>query len=108
MKRDEDLRSWVRIPPRAFIIINFRTQPSCSNSVQYVRLHPILMSILLYNFKDLTECISQVERIETRVNSKKRKWLTKKEEEETQRERKEEIPATTLDSYFIKNNTNYR
>jgi hypothetical protein len=66
------------------------------------------MSILLYNFKDLTECISQVERIETRVNSKKRKCLTKKEEEETQREREEEIPATTLDSYFIKNNTNYR
>jgi glycerol kinase len=59
-------------------------------------------------FKDLTECISQVERIETRVNSKKRKWLTKKEEEETQREREEEIPATALDSYFIKNNTNYR
>jgi glycerol kinase len=61
-----------------------------------------------YNFKDLTECISQVERIETRVNSKKRKWLTKKEEEETQRGREEEIPAITLDSYFIKNNTNYR
>ena len=66
------------------------------------------MSILLYNFKDLTECISQVELIETRVNSKKRKWLAKKEEEETQREREEETPATTLDSYFIKNNTNYR
>jgi hypothetical protein len=24
---------------------------ACSNSVQYVRLHPILMSILLYAFK---------------------------------------------------------
>jgi hypothetical protein len=35
--------------------------------------------------------------------------LTKKEEEEeTQRGREEEIPAITLDSYFIKNNTNYR
>jgi hypothetical protein len=32
--------------------------------------------------------------------------LTKKEEEEKQEE-KEEMPAT-LDSYFIKNNTNYR
>ncbi len=51
--------------------------------------------------------ISQVERIETRANSKKRKWLTKKEEEAQQR-REEEIPATTLDSYFIKDNTNYR
>ena len=55
-----------------------------------------------YNFKDLTECISQVERIETRVNSKKRKWLTKKEEEETQRGREEEIPAITLDSYLLR------
>jgi hypothetical protein len=55
---------------------------ACSNSVQYVRLHPILMSILLYDFKQLTECISEVERIENRVNSKKKEWLTIKEEEE--------------------------
>ncbi len=33
---------------------------ACSNSVHYVRLHPILMSILLYNFKDLTECIHKL------------------------------------------------
>src|SRR5215211_477395 len=67
---------------------------ACSNSVQYVRLHPILMSILLYHYKELTECISEVERIEAQVNnSKKKEWLTKKEE----------VP-TTLDSYFIKNN----
>jgi hypothetical protein len=36
---------------------------ACSNSVQYVRLHPILMSILLYDYKDLTQCISEVERL---------------------------------------------
>jgi hypothetical protein len=30
--------------PRSYI-------SACSNSVQYVRLHPILMSILLYNYK---------------------------------------------------------
>src|ERR687891_691998 len=72
---------------------------ACSNSVQYVRLHPILMSILHYHYKQLTECISEVERIEDRVNNskKKRRGLTKKEE----------MPVT-LDSYFIKNNTNYR
>ena len=46
---------------------------ACSNSVQYVRLHPILMSILLYDYKELTACISEVERIESRVNSKKKK-----------------------------------
>jgi hypothetical protein len=28
---------------------------ACSNSVQYVRLHPILISILLHDFKELTK-----------------------------------------------------
>jgi hypothetical protein len=70
---------------------------ACSNSVQYVRFHPILMSILLYHYKQLTECISEVERIETRVtNIKKRRGLTIKEEVST--------TTTTLDSYFISNN----
>jgi hypothetical protein len=49
---------------------------ACSNSVQYVRLHPILMSILLYDYEELTQCISEVERIEAIVNSKKKEyWL---------------------------------
>jgi hypothetical protein len=39
----------------------------CSNSVQYVRLHPILMSILLYHYKQLTECTEQVKQIEAKV-----------------------------------------
>jgi hypothetical protein len=67
---------------------------ACSYSVQYVRLHPILMSILLYHYKELTECISEVERIEVRVNSKKKRRLTKEEKEE-----KEEVP-TTLDTFL--------
>jgi hypothetical protein len=46
---------------------------ACSNSVQYVRLHPILMSILLHHYKEITACISEVERIEAKVNSKKKK-----------------------------------
>jgi hypothetical protein len=79
---------------------------ACSNSVQYVRLHPILMSILLYHYKQLTACISEVERIEARVNSKREEWLTKKKEEEKQQE-KEEVP-TTLGSYFVKNNSNFK
>jgi hypothetical protein len=61
---------------------------ACSNSVQYVRLHPILMSILLYHYKELTKCILEVEQIEDRVNSKKKEWLTKQRE-------KEEVPTTT-------------
>jgi hypothetical protein len=83
---------------------------ACSNSVQYVRLHPILMSILLYDFKQLTECISEVDRIEAIVNSKKkREWrLTVKKEKEKEKE-EEEMPTTTLDSYFVKtDNRNYR
>ena len=60
--------------PRSYI-------STCSNSVQYVRLHPILMSTLLYHFKQLTECISEVEHIEAKVNnSKKRRGLTNEEE----------------------------
>jgi hypothetical protein len=84
---------------------------ACSNSVQYVRLHPILMSILLYDYKELTQCISEVERIESRVNSKKKEWrwqLTVKREEE-EKEKEEEKMPTTLDSYFVKtDNRNYR
>jgi hypothetical protein len=85
---------------------------ACSNSVQYVRLHPILMSILLYDYKELTQCVSEVERIEAIVNSKKKEgwWqqsTAKKEEEETEKE--EAMPITTLDSYFVKtDNPNYK
>jgi hypothetical protein len=53
----------------------------CSYSVQYVRLHPILMSI---HYKQLTECISEVEQIDAKVNSKKKVLTKKKEEEEEQ------------------------
>ena len=60
---------------------------ACSYSVQYIRLHPILMSILFHHYKELTECIEQVEEIEARVNNKHR--LTKEKE------------PTTLDSYFL-------
>ena len=34
---------------------------ACSNSVQLVPLHPILISILLHHYKQLTECMVQVE-----------------------------------------------
>jgi hypothetical protein len=39
------------------------------------------MSILLYHYKQLIECISEVEQIDAKVNSKK-KVLTKKKKEE--------------------------
>jgi hypothetical protein len=72
---------------------------ACSYAVQPVRLYPILMSILLHHFKQLTECISEVERIDATVNNsgKKTRW-TKKEEQEKEEEK---IPTTaTLDSYL--------
>jgi hypothetical protein len=49
---------------------------ACSNSVQLVPLHPIVMSILLHHYKDLKECISEVEQIEVTANNsrKKREW----------------------------------
>jgi hypothetical protein len=66
---------------------------ACSYAVQPVRLYPILMSILLHHFKELTECIKEVERIEVKVNSKLR--LTKEEKKEVQ-----EIPTTTSDGFL--------
>jgi hypothetical protein len=65
---------------------------ACSYAVQPVRLYPILMSILLHHFKELTECISELERIEAKVNTmKKNEGLAKNEEEK--------LPAT-LDSFL--------
>ena len=41
---------------------------ACSNSCQLVPLHPIVMSILYHHYKELKECIKQVEQVEARVN----------------------------------------
>src|SRR5215210_7758452 len=46
---------------------------ACSNSVQLVPLHPIIMSILFHHYKELTEIISEVEQMEAKVNSSKKK-----------------------------------
>jgi hypothetical protein len=64
---------------------------ACSNSVQLVPLHPIIMSILFHHYKELKECMKEVEQIETKVQTL------------PQRERVEVTPrtTTTLDSYYI-------
>jgi hypothetical protein len=54
---------------------------ACSYAVQPVRLYPILMSILLFNFKQLTQCISEVEWIESIVKSKNKEVTKEKEED---------------------------
>ena len=74
---------------------------ACSNSVQYVRLHPILLSMLLYHYKQLTACISEVERMEARANSKKKDWSTMKNKDEGEKQVEGEGTPTTLDGYFI-------
>jgi hypothetical protein len=75
---------------------------ACSNSVHYVRLHPILMSIILYHFKQLTKCISKVEQIEARVNNKHGRRLTVRENEEAE-QREEKSKAVNPSG---QNNTN--
>lgn len=40
--------------PRLYIL-------ACSNSVQLVPIHPIAMSILFHHYKELTECMTQVQ-----------------------------------------------
>ena len=61
---------------------------ACSNSVQLVPLHPIIISILFQHYKELKECISEIYQIEDQVNSSKKKEeerLTIKEEEEEEK-----------------------
>jgi hypothetical protein len=83
---------------------------ACSNSVQLVPLHPIIISILFHHYKELKECISEVERIEEATSSratydsKKKEWLPIRGEKgaEEQEEQKEEmLPTTALDGYFL-------
>jgi hypothetical protein len=47
---------------------------ACSNSVQLVPLHPIIISILFHHYRELLQCISEVERIETKVNNSCNKY----------------------------------
>jgi hypothetical protein len=83
---------------------------ACSNSVQLVPLHPIIISILFHHYKELKECISEVEQIieEAGASDKKRtrrRWanqVIKGEENEV----KETLVSSTiatptiLDNYF--------
>jgi hypothetical protein len=83
---------------------------ACSNSVQLVPLHPIIVSILFHHYKELKECISEVEQMEASSraidsSTKNKEWLTIREEKgaEEQEEQEEEMlpPPTNLDGYFF-------
>ena len=54
---------------------------ACSNSVQLVPLHPIVISILSHDYKELKECTSEAEQIESKFNNEYRRRLVVKEEE---------------------------
>ncbi len=44
---------------------------ACSNSVQLVPLQPIMISILFHHYKELKECISEVEQMEARYKDQR-------------------------------------
>ena len=74
---------------------------ACSNSCQLVPLQPIIISILFHHYKELKECIREVEEIinakgdvETEKNDDM-KYSTPQEDEE---EEEEEATPATLDS----------
>src|ERR687890_717549 len=58
---------------------------ACSNSVQLVPLHPIIISILFHHYEELKKCISEIEQIDASTatdnsSGKKIDWLTIREE----------------------------
>jgi hypothetical protein len=81
---------------------------ACSYAVQPVRLYPNLMSILLRHFKELTECIKEVVRIEAKVGNRLNSRMSIRTTATTtlmnknlKEEEVEEIP-TTLDGFFMR------
>ncbi len=64
---------------------------ACSNSVQLVPLQTIIISILFHHYKELKECISEVEQMEAKVTSEcgRRRLAVKKEQEEAADKREE-------------------
>jgi hypothetical protein len=78
---------------------------ACSNSVQLVPLHPIIISILFHHYKELLECIKEIEEIEAANDSKVSfmeydKFSTIKEEEEEE-QKKQMSHNTTVDGYLL-------
>jgi hypothetical protein len=53
--------------PRSYI-------SACSYSIEYVRLYPILLSILFHHHKQLTSCIEEVEQMSTKVEGLEKKY----------------------------------
>jgi hypothetical protein len=70
----------------------------CSSYCHLVPLHPIIMSILFHHYKELKQCIKEVEQMEaTTAMTQKKLQIGLKEEDG-------EEGKLILDSYFINNN----
>src|SRR5687767_7303410 len=54
---------------------------ACSNLVQLVPLHPIIMSIVFHHYKELKECIAEGKHVENKVYTNNKGLTMKKEEE---------------------------
>jgi hypothetical protein len=80
---------------------------ACTNSVQLVPLHPLIISILFHHYKELKECIYEVMRIavsrgsSNRSNKKKERLMEKEEEEEQEKNQSEVL------RYFLKSSSLY-
>jgi hypothetical protein len=79
---------------RCLAFLDFTSLSLLSYAVQPVRLYPILMSILLHHFKELTECIKEIERIEAKVNN------SSKQISMNQIRKEEEKLSTALDGFL--------
>ena len=79
---------------------------ACSASVQIIRIHPILMSILLHHFKQLTECIEQVKEIEVKAKEEEKQGLRMMPKRQVQQHHMKEQESDILDSYFTIDNNN--
>ena len=54
---------------------------ACSNLVQLVPLHPIIMSIVFHHYKELKEYIAEGKHVENKVYTNNKELTMKKEEE---------------------------
>ena len=55
---------------------------ACSNSVQLVALHPIIISILFHHYRELIQLVSEVEHLEARIDKHRRLTIREEKEEE--------------------------
>ncbi|HJU34045.1 MAG TPA: hypothetical protein VJ695_02880 [Nitrososphaera sp.] len=65
---------------------------ACSNAVQLVPLHPIVISILFHHYKELKQCIMEVEQMALAPSYRSEQRIDLKEEE-----------PVSFDNYIVSN-----